>query len=53
MNTQPSTDDIAIRSLDRQRATMRRVIMLSAIVAALVAWGMIGFGYLLVWYVRS
>jgi hypothetical protein len=41
-----------IRSLDRQRVTLRRVILLSAIVAALLAWGLIAFGYLLVWAIR-
>jgi uncharacterized membrane protein YuzA (DUF378 family) len=41
-----------LRSLDRQRATLRRVILLSAVVGAVLAWGLVGFGYLLVWAIR-
>jgi uncharacterized BrkB/YihY/UPF0761 family membrane protein len=41
-----------IRSLDRQRATWRRVILGSFIVAALLAWALVGFGFFLAWLMR-
>jgi hypothetical protein len=42
-------NDDVIRSLDRQRATWRRVILGSFIVAALLGWGLVGFGFFLAW----
>jgi hypothetical protein len=45
-------EEAAIRMLDRQRKTMRRVIFISFVVAAMLAWAMMGFVYLLVVFLR-
>jgi hypothetical protein len=53
--TMPPLDpvqDAAMRALDRRRATLRRTIMATAILAALVAWGIVGFGFFLAWLMR-